>query len=219
MDIHINTLEIMGAEQKGVPNTFFSQKEGSDWLTIFFPGRGYNCSMPILYYMRKLFLRAGADVLNVEYQYPSSPTLTIADLETLLCPDALASFQVALQQRNYKRLTLVGKSLGTKALSTLFAPVQLLQGIQTEVIWLTPLVNDLACFGAMKSWKKKSLYIIGTADPHFHKNRLEELKCYAHNQVLIFENLDHSLEYPDDDRRSILLLSEMMASIQKYITS
>src|SRR3954462_6402259 len=100
---------ITGHDSKAIPNTFFRQEEKSDHLAIIFPGRGYTCAMPLLYYTTNLLLDQGADALQVDYKYgPSFWDLPEEDRNQKFAFDVTASIKVAITQGKYSCLTLVG---------------------------------------------------------------------------------------------------------------
>jgi len=44
-----------------VDNIFFKNDNGAETLAVIFPGMGYFCDMPLLYYCTELALQVGCD--------------------------------------------------------------------------------------------------------------------------------------------------------------
>jgi hypothetical protein len=128
-----------------VPNTFFRQENNADHLAFILPGLNYSCDMPLLYYSTQIMLEAGTDVLQVKYDYTktrsggSASTLKerFGDLQT----DVTQIARVALVQRDYKHLTVIGKSLGTLAIPHLLQADLPLR--PQSCVYLTPILNEL----------------------------------------------------------------------------
>ena len=108
-------LKINGYKDKPVPNMLFKQDAETKHLAIIFPGAGYISRMPVLYYPTKLMLSKQADVLRVDYSYlnPEYEALDEKEQEAWFDSDVMASFEIAFRQRQYEKVTLIGKSLGT----------------------------------------------------------------------------------------------------------
>ena len=116
----ITSLPISGYQDKPVPNTFFRQDGEAQHVAVVLPGIGYTADMPVLYYPATLLREAGADVLQVKYAYTLDPAFQRADdSERLrwLQADVAAAWQAVSEQRPYTRVSLVGKSLGTRAMA------------------------------------------------------------------------------------------------------
>ncbi len=99
--------------------------------------------MPLMYYPGRLLLESGADVFLVGYNYSQRPDFQSAPVEERdlwLRTDAIAAYQAALAQRNYERVTLVGKSIGTRAIGHLLATEERLPSLRC--VWLTPILRN-----------------------------------------------------------------------------
>jgi len=190
-------LEIAG-DVGSVPNTFFRQPN-SDHLAVLYPGYGYTCQMPLLYYTSRLLRDLGADVLQVEYDYGAQGfrTLPEAEQDRLFFGDVRASYRAAAAQRAYRQVTLVGKSLGTHALSYLLSERAELGG--ARAVWLTPLLHDPDFVRRLERCPQRSLFVIGTADPAYNAERLRALARTPQRDVEVIDGADHSLELDDLD--------------------
>jgi hypothetical protein len=137
------TLTIRGFHDALVPNRFFRQDAAASHLAIVLPGYGYGCDMPLLYFTVSHLLDQGAEVLQVDYTYSRLPAYRALDTEgqqQWLVADVTAACRMALDQRPYQRITLIGKSLGTRAMAHLLTTEEALQGAAT--IWFTPIWHE-----------------------------------------------------------------------------
>ena len=207
----VERLELQG--YKGaVDNTFFRQGSDTDHLAILFPGRGYTTQGPVLYYPGALLRSQGADVLNVDYAYNKLDEFNeLPDEEQAawLKADGKAALDAALSQRNYQQLTLVGKSLGTLVLALLLPDDERLA--DASVVWLTPVFRYPLFLKQLEACKQRSLFVIGTADPHHDSNFLEGRNAY------VIDGADHSLEMAGDTFASLKVLSGMLKHIQAFL--
>lgn len=197
MKFDTESLSILGSEGQPIPNTFFRQQKTADHLAIVFPGGGYNCSMPLLYYCVEELLRRGVDTLQIEYRYDFSfSQLPEIDRSQRFCGDIQGVVDALPDLSSYSRLILIGKSLGTRALGYLTAnPGPLKSCSDVRAFWLTPWVGDDHLFEQMKRCPHPSLYVVGTADaPCYLPVRLNELESARFWKSLILLGADHSLE-------------------------
>jgi hypothetical protein len=213
----INSLPIKGYNSEPVPNTFFKQDEETKHGAIIFPGLGYTAHMPLLFYSRELMLSLKADVLTVEYDYNSRNFLALDGRERmqLLFADVKPAFNALLKQRDYKQITFIGKSLGTRAMGHLLTNDPLPATV--NAVWLTPLLKDSRLRDQMKQFKGRSLFISGTADPHYDAEYMKGVQEATNGRVVLVGDGDHSLNIKDDIIRSIQELEKVIGSIKTFI--
>jgi len=215
----ITTLSYNNDLSSNVPNTFFRQELESDHLALILPGLNYSCDMPLLYYATQIMLEAGADVVQVKYDYTqsrsdgSASTLNerFRDLQT----DVAQIARVALMQRDYKRLTVIGKSLGTLAIPRL---------LQTDLplrphtcVYLTPILNELVPIRDLIQTCPRNLFVIGTSDRYFDPELISQLINPQADNFMIIDGVNHSLEFPGDSSRSLQVLENVVHRMQKYL--
>lgn len=120
----IEPLSLRGFRGKTVHSTLFRQESETGHVAIVFPGYGYRCSGPVVYYPSFVLLSLGADVLWVEYAYDKEPeyrTIRPEERREWRLADAREAVRVALDRRTYGQVTLVAKSLGTLVLGDLLS--------------------------------------------------------------------------------------------------
>ncbi len=139
----IETLDVVGYRGEVVPSALFHQEHETHHLAVLFPGFGYTGDMPLLYYPRQLLLASGADVFVVGYNYSQRQDFLAASAEERdlwLRADTIGAYKKAAAQRNYERVTLVGKSIGTRAIGHLLATEEPLPCLRC--VWLTPIFRN-----------------------------------------------------------------------------
>ncbi len=214
------TLEIVGYRNEPVSNTFLRQDEAARELAIVLPGVGYTCHMPLLYYPTQVLLTRGMDVLWVEYNYirrPDYRALSDAEQKQWLFTDVAAACQAALAQRSYQQVTLLGKSLGTVAMSHLLATDT--RFAKSRWVWLTPVLrNDQVRTQILRSGSR-GLVAIGTADPFYDPEYLADLQAAAKSEVVVADGADHSLEVAGKVRQSLKILERVTRAIEEFVSN
>lgn len=214
----IETLNIVGYRNQTVPNTFFRQGNETAHVAILFPGLGYTAHMPAVFYPGRLLVARGADVLSVEYTYnkiPDFQALADEEQDRWFYADVTAACDVALSQRRYEQVTLVGKSIGALAIGHLLTSGRRLPRVQC--IWLTPLLRNERLIDQIKRVKHHALFVIGTADRSFDSAKLAEVQQATAGEVVIIEGADHGLEIAGDVIQSLRALEGVVEKMQKFL--
>jgi hypothetical protein len=212
------TLDIIGYRDEPVPNTFVHQDGESAHLAILYPGFYYRATMPALYYPERLLAARGADVLRVETAYDRAP-----DYQSLPEPrrrawfeaDAAAARDAALAHRDYTRVTLVGKSIGTLALGHLLAAGGLPE--RADYVWLTPLLRVGALRASIIEAQPRSLFVIGTADGEYRADYLAEVEEATGGGSVVIEGADHSLEVGGDVLASLEAMQRVVRELASFL--
>ena len=211
------TLEISGYQKQPVPNTFFRQDEKASHLAILLPGWEYTCQMPLLYYPARILLAMGTDVLQVEYIYnlrADFQALPGSEQQQWLSSDASAATSTALAQQSYKKVTLIGKSIGTVAMGHLLTTEPKLA--QAQAVWLTPLLRNEKLRTQIKQGGQHSLFVIGTADPHYNPTHLDEVKQATKGEAVVIEGADHSLEIKGEIIKSLKAMEQVIDAMKAF---
>ena len=216
--VAFTSLVIAGYGGAPVPHTFLRQVAGSDHLALTLPGRGYRATMPALYYPEQVLLAHGADVLRVEYAYDREPgfaALSEAQRDAWLRADVLAALDAGLAPGRYRQLTLVGKSLGTLAMT------HLLEGDprskDARCIWLTPVLISPAVLAHIRSSGQRGLLVTGTGDPSYQPDLVADLLRTCHPASLVLPGADHSLELPGDVAGSVRAMEQVVRAVEAFL--
>ena len=201
-----------------IPNTYFRQEKKSDHLSLILPGLNYTCDMPLLYYSTQVMLAAGADVVQVKYDYTQTERNQASSLRerfSQMKEDVTQIAQVALRQRDYQHLTLIGKSLGTLAIPYLLdadLPVK-----PQTVIFLTPILNELLPALNLIQQCAHTFYVIGTQDHYYDPDLITHFRTETPDNFLIIEGANHSLEIPGEIMQSLSQLKIIVERIDLFI--
>lgn len=219
MGIHSTELRITGYNNKKVPNKFYRSEEIGKHLAIIFPGRRYTSDKPVLYYIIKLLLQMKIDVLSINYDYviPELQDSHIDEIYERMIVDVKASYETVLsyQEIKYDKITLIGKSLGTIALSHLLKTKTLIKN--PSLIWITPLLMENSLLNEIKSPKYPSLFIIGTKDPIYNPTILSKIKETSKSKILEIKGANHLLEDERDLFKSIKNIEIIIEKIREFL--
>lgn len=210
-------LEIAGHDERPVPNAFFRHDGDTAHLGVVLPGLRYRVTMPGLYYPTLHLMSLGADVLAVDYRYDENPDLgSLSDAEQIAwwAADARAAVDAGLSQREYDRVTVVGKSLGTVAMAPLLADDERLA--HADAIWLTPTLKLPGFVDQMKACPQRGLVIIGTADPYHDVETLTELG-ESGMRIVEVPHADHGLQREGDAVASVAAMLAVMTAIRQFL--
>ena len=212
------TLTIHGYRDEAVPNRFLRPEGAIDQLAVLLPGLGYTLDMPLFYYAENLLLERGWDVLRVEYAYNTRPefqTLPKPERDQWLLADTTAAWRAGLSQRPYERVVLIGKSLGTLAMGHLLTMADPPPGM--GAVWLTPLLSQRTAAPADSQYGGPSLFVIGTADPHFDPVVLEQMQVATIGEAVVVRNADHGMDIPGDPIASVRALERVVEALGRFL--
>jgi hypothetical protein len=215
----IEKFDVIGYRNEVVPSTFFHQESGTPHIAVLFPGFGYTGHMPLMYYPRQLLLASGADVFVVGYRYSERVDFQSSSLEERdmwLRTDTIAAYEAAFAQRNYEQVTLVGKSIGTRAIGHLLATEKQLPSLRC--VWLTPILRNELLYAQIRQRPHRALFVSGSADSHHDPVRLTEVQQVTAGRVMVIADADHSLEINGDAVESVHALEGIIAEIRKFIS-
>lgn len=211
-------LSIQGYHGEAVPHVFYQQEAETDALAVLFPGYGYHADLPVLYYPGKIVRSRGMDLLRMDTAYSRRAAfrqLTPDKQEAWYDEDASAALDAALEQRPYRRLVLIGKSLGTLAMAGLLSRHSHLPA--STWIWLTPVLRDQRLVERIERYKPRSLFAIGSADQYYDEAVLNRLVDATQGELVIIPGADHSLEVGGDALQSMQALAQVITGIEAFI--
>lgn len=172
-------------------------------LAVFFPGIGYHCDKPLLYYSEKLAKQYQYETIKIRYEGLSK------NLDEAFA-GALFQAQVCLSEIDWKRyedVLFVSKSIGT-AVACAYAEKH---AVTCRNIYYTPLEKTFAFA------PQTGIVFHGTGDP-WAKTEMIRTKCReSYLPLFIVEESNHSLEIPGDTRRNLEIMAEVMEGTQSYI--
>ena len=180
-----------------------------DKVAVFFPGIGYHCDKPLLYYAKQLARQKGYEILEVPYGNFQSGVRGNAQKMMQAFFSALEQTEEILKNvcwENYREILFVSKSIGT-AVAGAYAKQH---ELKTRNIFLTPVEQTFQCIS------QEGIVFHGTADP-WAETRLVEKECDAMELPLYrVIGANHSLE-SEDAIENIRNLSRVMEIIERYM--
>ena len=177
-------------------------------IACLFPGIGYTCDKPLLYYSWKLLRGLGWEVVPV--QYSGFPSGVKGDAEKMRQCGHMALEQAEellrkISWSDYGDLLFVGKSIGT-AVCAAYAKRH---GLKCRLILFTP-VED-----AFRYTDGGAIAFHGTADPWADTKAIEK-SCRKQGIPLYeTEGANHSLETGDVDA-DIREMRKVMKTVRDY---
>lgn len=194
-------------------------------IACLFPGIGYTCDKPLLYYSWKLLKSEGWEILPLQYSgFPSGVKGNEKKMRQA-AEMALAQAEKQLQDRNwseYKEILFIGKSVGT-VVCTAYAKQHRLKCRQ---ILFTPVEGAFQFMDqeeqaeqAEKADQTNQCIIAfhGTADPWADTEEIKKA-CEKRNIPLyLTENANHSLETGDVDK-DLKEMRKVMETVKNFVT-
>lgn len=209
----ISDIKITGSGNCILHNKLFQPGSGSRGLAVIFPGAGYTCDMPALYYPRKVLLGRGFDVLAVEYAFQGRGETFDPGLIDSVLTDGVKILEWVFQQSGYDHYILAGKSLGTRLLSHLLPAYPALE--KARALYLTPVFSQ-GFNQATARVTQESLMVIGDRDPFYQPALIQALERQKDFQLVVLEGADHGLEVPGDYKKSLQHLELICREVHKF---
>lgn len=178
-------------------------------LCVLFPGMGYHCDKPLLYYSSKIAQSKGYDVAALKFSgFPDNAK----NDEDLLRKSAEIAFNQSVEQlkdidfSKYEKVVFIGKSIGTVAMQMYRSKFNM----NDVSVLLTPIeftfeYTDTGCTA-----------FHGTADPIADTTKISRLCSEQNIQLYKYENANHSIE-TKDIFTNLEYLRDVIAKIEKIL--
>ena len=173
-------------------------------IAVYFPGIGYHCDRPLLYYSRDIACKLGyQNYRNVSYTYKAGNIRGNAEkmkeaYETLFLQAEAELADIAWSE--YDDVLFISKSIGT-IIATSFADKYGLK--HARHILYTPLAQTYLFA------PKHAIGFIGTADPWSDTDEIIRLSNANQIPLTVYDECNHSLEC-NDTLKNIENLREIM---------
>ena len=165
----------------------------SEKIAVIFPGIGYTCDKPLLYYAGKFAAENGYEVVRVPYGgFPKKVKVDRKKMEKsfALALDQAREILKDLKWEDYDQILFISKSIGTAAAAAFGKE----KGLKVRHVFFTPLKETFS-FGV-----SDAVAFHGTADPWAEDKDIEEGCRKAGIPLYITEGANHSLETGDTGR-------------------
>lgn len=178
-------------------------------LAVLFPGIGYHCDKPLLYYSAKLARSMGYEVMPVPYR--GFPEKVRGDVDKLRMCLAIAWTQAEemlapVIWADYRDIVFIGKSIGT----IVGARYAMDKGVCVRSVLLTPLKETFPFV------KGQAVAFHGSADPWAETGAIVTACGEKGIPLWLTEGANHSLE-TGDVLKDVRTLEETMRRIDPFI--
>ena len=201
-------------------------------LAVYFPGIGYHCDKPLLYYSRRLAAEAGYEELQLSYTFSGG---NIRGNKEEMREAFFALYEQAKEQLGVvdwsacDEILFVSKSIGTIISAAYVAE----QKISCRQILYTPLEDTFRVEEALAESHKQtvsdkqttavqvrgtipSIAFIGTADPWSEVPRVIALSEKKGIPIFSYESANHSLE-TGDALECLEILTDVMTKTKAFL--
>jgi hypothetical protein len=207
---------VEGYKRMKIPFTLYGKTEISQGLLILLPGSGYTVKSPLFHYSAGIFYNSSVDILEVNYPYKNEfyNDFSSEELYKAVKFDSETVIDTVLNTNSYKSFYIIGKSLGTIAISSLLTKEVFKE---SKVIWFTPLLNHDEVIKAITGNKNKGLCFVGDNDPFYTNEAFAELKKNDNILAKLIPGANHKLDRSDDPIKSIDILKTIISDIDRFI--
>lgn len=174
-------------------------------LAVFFPGIGYHCDKPLLYYSGKIAGQYQYESIRVSYTGLGRPLDEAFE-------EALAQTEKCLEEvkwEQYEDILFVSKSIGT-AVACAYARKH---GIDSRNVYYTPLEQTFAFD------PRPGIVFHGTGDPWAETEKIMHKCRENHLPLYVIDDANHSLEIKDDTRKNLSILADVMKRTENYVVN
>lgn len=182
-------------------------------IAVYFPGIGYHCDKPLLYYGRDIARELGYENdRKINYIFHGG---NIRGSHEKMQEAYEALFSQAEEElsdivwNNYDHILFVSKSIGTMIAAS-YAKKYGLE--QVKHILYTPLVQTFSYE------PKNAVGFIGDADPWSDVNEIVRLSQKGNIPLTVYEGCNHSLECADT-LKNLEILKDVMQKTKQYCIS
>ena len=178
-------------------------------VAALFPGIGYHCDKPLLYYSAKLARMAGYEVVTVPYT--GFPAKIRGDAEKMRASLEIAQTQAEtllepVRWEDCEDILFIGKSIGTVVASRYARE----KGLKVCSVLLTPLEETFRYVDG------HAIAFHGTADPWAETGAIRAACAQRGIPLCLTEGANHSLE-TGDVPRDVEILRETLDRISKFM--
>jgi hypothetical protein len=167
--------------------------DGTAGSVLVLPGANGGIFQSSLYWPTVALVEAGWEILVA--QWGDEP---VVEQVARTAAEGLARLATA------PNALVLGKSLGSVAIAEV-------DRAGTPAVWLTPLTDRAPVAAAIEAGTAPTLLVGGTADPSWHRPSHR-----ADLRVLEIEGANHGLLIPDDWRRSLDRLAEVVETVTAF---
>lgn len=179
-------------------------------IAVIFPGIGYHCDKPLLYYGKRLAARHGYEIREVPYGNFEPGIKGNPEKMQRAFRQALGQAEEILRDLNweeYEKLLFLSKSVGT-AVAAAYAGQRKLPA---KNIFFTPVEETFAFV------EQPGIVFHGTGDPWARTSRVEQLCREKKLPLYLTEGANHSME-TGDVLKDLETMKQIMEQCEVYLS-
>lgn len=208
-------LPLNTSDGRPLMHKYYPQEDEPAGLLVIFPGAHYGPDGPLLYYPRELLRHAGWDTLDICYGFQTRMTEVSEETLKGVLAESSEAINIAMAQRGYERVGLLGKSLGAGVIAHLCGRVPHLASARAA--YLTPPLGSPFFDPIVSEIQQPSFLAIGTADRFYKEESLEALRSTKSIQIMIVDGVDHHMRFPGDLESSLRVLQEVVQGVAGFL--
>ncbi len=190
-------------------------------MALVLPGLRYGAERPLLRTVIDGFKARGCGIAQVNFTYTEDAAFMAADDATQfaqIASDGGDIVEECLRSKDYRRIWLVGKSLGTLSMAG-----ALLQGgyrrDRVFGIWLTPSLMGTPLLDQLLGQGHASLVVMGSEDPSNRPELIDPILHAPHLELRIVEGADHGFTHPDGAKASDKAVEEAARAVRDWVST
>lgn len=190
-------------------------------LTVLFPGIGYTCDRPLLYYAKCIAKKNGyEDIIQVQYEKVDKAGLQgnhekMTEVFKKLYESSV-KYLADVEWEKYDKILFISKSVGT-AIAACYEE-NLIKDLANKGIKLPPIKQVL--FTPLEETMifntSSAIAFIGTSDPWSDYSKVVEAAKHKNIPIHIYDNANHSLE-TGNVKTDLDYLKDAMEKCKKFI--
>ncbi|MDP5272895.1 hypothetical protein [Chengkuizengella axinellae] len=154
-------------------------------LLVLFPGKGYHCDKPLLYFAQRVGVEQNCDVLSLEYGFQAARTDFNIEEREFLIRETSSVIEQTIAKKQYERVYFISKSIGTVIAGAIGKQMK-----DVSQFYLTPSIHSMTFI------KDKDIVVVGSIDPMFTQKEIDELQKVNSNTRII-NQVANNLEAKD----------------------
>ena len=181
-------------------------------LAVFFPGIGYHCDKPLLYYAKKLTQQCRyEECISLSYSYDGGNIRGNQQKMQQAFEALYAQAEEKLADVDfgkYSEILFISKSVGTIIASAYAQKYK----ISCRQVLYTPLEQTYAFP------HEDAIAFIGTADPWRNPQKVVTLSEQQHIPIYTYDGANHSIEAADI-MKNLKMLTDVMEKTKEYMNN
>lgn len=182
-------------------------------LAVLFPGVGYTCAKPLLYYAGALAAEKGYETLALDYgtdihTFQGRTAKELAPIIELALEKCLPKL-CEISWKEYDQVLFISKSIGTVVACRSAKRLP----CHPRHFWMTPIEATL-------TWleQEDGVFVAGSADPYLDQALLAwAAKTFPEKTGILFPKCNHSLERKNDTMGNIKNLMQVLECLENML--